>query len=58
MRFVAFSRRLSLTNGDVHSVYFELNMPMNSEEEPITLVVKYLVCSEPHRKVLSFLEKL
>jgi len=28
----------SLTNSDVHLVYFDVDIPMNSEEEAITLV--------------------
>ena len=43
-----------LTNSYVHLVYCELNMPMNSEEELITLVVHYQVCSEVHKKIASF----
>ena len=45
---------VSLTNSDVRLVYCEVNMPINSKEESITLVVQHLVCSEPHRKLLSF----
>ena len=44
----------SLTKSDVHLIYFQVNMPMNSEEEPITLIVQYLVCSEALKKLISF----
>ena len=44
----------SLTNSDVYLVYCEVDMPMNSDEDPINSVVQYLVCSEAHRKVDSF----
>ena len=40
----------SLTNSDVH-FYCDVDMRMNSEEEPITSVVQHLVCSEPHYKL-------
>ena len=44
----------SLTNSDVHLVYCEVDMTTNSEEEPITLVVPYVVCSEAPGKLDSF----
>ena len=44
----------SITNSDVNLFYCEIDMPMNSEEEPITLVVQYLVCREAQRKLDSF----
>ena len=44
----------SLTNSDVHLLYCEVDMLMNSEQEPITLVVQYLVCSVAHEKLNSF----
>ena len=44
LHFYGNCTMVSLKNSDVHLVYCEVDMPMSSEEEPITLVVQY-ICS-------------
>ena len=54
LQFLGDCTIASLTNSDVHLVYCKVDMHMKSEEEPITLVVQYLVCSEAYGKLAIF----